>query len=56
MFDKYLADEHVTSMRRAADERRLVRQATAAHRSRRWSRIATWAEQRARRAAEQTNN
>jgi hypothetical protein len=57
MFDNaYLVEEHATRLRRAADDRRLARQATAAQRSHRWSRIATWAEERARRAAEQIDS
>lgn len=47
MFETYLAEERATSMRQAAQERRLARQIVTAHR---WSRIASWAETRARRA------
>jgi len=47
MFDTYLAEERTTSLRRAAQERRLARQIVTAHR---WSRIASWAQAHARRA------
>lgn len=47
MFDTYLAEERATSLRQAAQDRRLARQIVTAHR---WSRIASWAEAHARRA------
>lgn len=47
MFDTYLAEERAASLREAEQERRLARRIVAAHR---WSRIAAWAEARARRA------
>jgi hypothetical protein len=47
MYDNYLAEERAASLRQSAQELRLARQVAAAHR---WSRIAQWAEGRARRA------
>ena len=47
MYDNYLAEERAANLRQAAQERRLARQVAAAQR---WTRIATWAQDRARRA------
>lgn len=50
MYPTELADERGAELLRAAREHQLARRVSAAHR---WSRIAAWADGRARRAADE---